>query len=115
VRSSIQEHSRFRLKAVPIPWQYDLLGTDFQAESAGTKLAKNTATPLIGKTGPKVLAPNERREGFTPIAFIFPELRSLLARQPDTVTWAYPLILPSRDANDQIRGRVEVTKDPCDG
>src|SRR5215213_7504470 len=53
-----------------LPWQYDRLGTDFQAESGGVKLERNEVTPLIGKTGPKRLMPNERRQGSTPIEFI---------------------------------------------
>ncbi len=102
-----------QIKSGALPWQYDLLGTDFQAASAGRKLSKNTTTPLIGKTGPKILAANERREGTTPIGFIFPELKSLLAKQSVTVTWTYPLVARSQDADDQITGSVEITEDPC--
>jgi hypothetical protein len=102
-----------QIKSGALPWQYDLLGTDFQATSAGKKLTKNTTAPLIGKTGPKILAPNERRQGTTPIAFIFPELKSLLARQSVTVTWTYPLTARSEDRDDHISGSVEITEDPC--
>lgn len=104
-----------QIESGSLPWHYDLVGTDFRAESGGESLIKNTTTPLIGKTGPKVLAPNERREGVAHIGFIFPELKALLAKQPVTVTWSYPLTSRSRDPDDQMTGSVEITKDPCAG
>lgn len=103
-----------RIESGALPWQYDLLGTRFQAESGGKPLSQSATMPLIGKTGPKVLAPNERREGFTPIGFIFPELKTLLQKQPVTVTWTYPLTAPSRGSEGQITGSLKIAKDPCE-
>jgi len=95
-----------------LPWNYDALGTNFQADAGGTALAKNEAAPLIGKTGPKVLKPNERRQGTTPIGFIFPELKKKLETQPMTVTWRFPFGSPAQ-GGDPITGRVEISKNPC--
>lgn len=102
------------IRSGALPWQYDRSGTDFQAVSGGKRLDKNQATPLIGKTGPKVLMPNERREGSTPIEFIFPELKSLLRQQPVTITWVFPLTGASPHSADRVKGRVEVLSDPCE-
>jgi hypothetical protein len=101
-----------RIESGALPWDYDVLGTKFQAEAVGKPLAKNEAAPLIGKTGPKVLKPNERRQGTTPIGFIFPELKKALATQPVTVTWRFPFASPAQ-GGDPITGRVEIVKDPC--
>lgn len=95
------------------PWQYDPLGTDFQAESGGVKLDKNEVTPVIGKTGPKRLMPNERRQGAAPIEFIFPALKNLLSKQPVTISYTFALRLNSQDPNDHVHGKIEIVSDPC--
>jgi hypothetical protein len=101
-----------RIESGTLPWDYGVLGTDFQAEAAGKPLVKNQAAPLIGKTGPKVLKPNERRHGITPIEFIFPELKKVLATQLVTVRWSFPFASPVQGA-EPIVGHVEIPKDPC--
>lgn len=101
-----------RIESGALPWDYDVLGTDFQAAAEGKALAKNEAAPLIGKTGPKVLKPNERRQGTTPIGFIFPELKKVLATQSVTVTWRFPFSSPAQ-GGQRIAGRMEILKDPC--
>ncbi len=95
------------------PWQYDPLGTNFQAESGAVKLDKNEVTPVIGKTGPKRLMPNECREGAAPIEFIFPTLKHLLSKQPVVISYTFPLRLNSQEPSDQVQGKIELLSDPC--
>lgn len=97
-----------------LPWQYDLLGTDFQAEVGGKKLQKNPTAPLIGKTGPKTLEPTERRHGFTPVEFLFPELRSLLNKQSVIIQWSYSVSRPLGGEDGRVRGVITVPRNPCE-
>src|SRR5262245_58172544 len=78
-----------RIENGVLPWEYDPVGTSFEAESAGRALSRNSAIPLIGRTGPIDLQPQQKMSGETPIGFMFPEIASLIGKQPITVRWAY--------------------------
>ena len=67
-----------------LPWQYDLLGSEFAAVVSGEKLKRNEAAPIFGRVGPITLAPHEHQEGSVPISTLFPELNviSLIIAPP---------------------------------
>lgn len=100
-----------RIESGSLPWQYDVLGTDFVVESAGGYLHRNQSAPMFGRTGPINLAPQERRSGSTPIGLMFPEMQKLLASgQIMTVRWKYTVsVTPS----EVIEGVIIIKQDPC--
>lgn len=97
-----------------LPWHYDTLGSEFQAESGGVKLDRHGVSPPIGKTGPIPLRPKERRQGRTPIEFMFPGLKSALRKDSVTISYSYPLRLNSQRSEDWVEGKIEIRSDPCD-
>ncbi len=100
-----------RIESGSLPWQYDPLGSEFRAESAGKALTRNEAAALIGRTGPIKLATQERRSGSTPIGFMFPDMKTLLAKkQSVTVHWKY---LVSVTPEDAMEGTIDIGQDPC--
>jgi hypothetical protein len=100
-----------RIESGSFPWQYDILGTEFIAESSGRYLKRNQSAPMFGRTGPIELAPHERRSGSTPIGFMFPEMQNQLASgQIVTVRWKYRIsVTPS----EVIEGVISINQDPC--
>lgn len=100
-----------RIESGSLPWQYDVLGTEFVAEAAGGDLQRSQSAPMFGRTGPIDLAPQERRSGSTPIGLMFPEIQNQLASgQIVTVRWRYRVsVTPS----EVIEGVISIKQDPC--
>jgi hypothetical protein len=72
-----------------LPWQYDVLGSEFSAEANGKKLKRNWTAPILGRVGPITLVPNEHRSGVVPIGTLFPDLSTTLRIADVVVHWRY--------------------------
>lgn len=111
--SSLQNTSseEVRIESGNLPWQYDVLGTEFIAESSGRNLRRNQSAPMFGRTGSIVLTSHERRSGTTPIGFMFPEMQNQLASgQIVIVRWKYRI---SVNPSELIEGVIRISQDPC--
>lgn len=97
-------HADMVIESGALPWQFDPLGTRFEAFSSGKELKRRSTYPTIGRFGPKKLQPLERRSGSTPIEDLFPAMRDALAKAPVTIRWTYL---------DTISGEVQITRSPC--
>jgi hypothetical protein len=97
-----------------LPWQYDVLGSEFSAEASGKKLKRNWTAPLLGRVGPITLAPHEHRTGVVPIATLFPDLSTALRSGAVVVHWKY-LTNAKAAANDLnvFADNLVIRHDPC--
>lgn len=96
-----------------LPWQYDLLGSDFTAEASGATLERNEAAPILGRVGPITLAPRERRDGTVPISTLFPDLRkSLRDGSSVSIRWKYWTGVKSA-GGAPFEGTIVMSQDPC--
>jgi len=91
LRSSITNLSSepITIRIGSLPWQYDVLGSEFVAEANGKKLKRNWTAPILGRVGPITLAPNEHRSGVVPIGTLFPDLSATLRNTDVVVHWSY--------------------------
>lgn len=96
-----------------LPWQYDVLGSEFTADASGTTLKRNTATPILGRLGPITLAPHEQQDGFVPISNLFPDLHNELKKgHIVNVRWRYWTAVKTASSTP-FEGLVVIKGDPC--
>jgi hypothetical protein len=97
-----------------LPWEYDVLGSEFAAEASGSKLKRNWTAPILGRVGPITLAPHEHRTGVVPISTLFPDLRAALRKGAVVVRWKY--LTNSQAVADDLnvfQGELVIHSDPC--
>jgi len=92
------------------PWEYDLLGSRFEATSSKGRLRRDETAPLSQIVGPVQLAAREKQSGTTPVSSIFPDMMQMLKHTPVIVRWKYTL---SRERKQFIEGAVEIQTDSC--
>lgn len=102
-----------RIENGALPWQYDPVGTTFEAISSGKPLTRSPGMGLVGRAGPVVLAPQERRSGGLPIEALYPEMNSVLAKQTVTVHWKYWTSAEFKNSSKRMQGTVDISKNPC--
>jgi hypothetical protein len=100
------------VKSGSVPWQYDVLGSEFVADASGRKLKRDWTAPILGRVGPITLAAHERQVGVVPISTLFPQLRAALEKGPVVIHWRY-----WTDAKTVRRGlfagTLVISVDPC--
>jgi hypothetical protein len=101
-----------RIENGVLPWEYDPVGTSFNANSETKQLTRNPAVPLIGRTGPIDLQPRETRSGDVPIAFMFPEITALAGKQRVVIDWVY-WTKPKPNESERLKGTTVLSEDPC--
>jgi hypothetical protein len=87
-----------------LPWDFEPTATRFDVTAGDRHLSRKAFYPPIGRTGPLLLAPKERKSGSTPIGFLFPEIRQALVNEPVVVAWFY---------QEGLKGSLEIRHDPC--
>jgi hypothetical protein len=97
-----------------LPWQYDVLGSEFTADSSGNKLKRDWTAPILGRTGPITLMPQEHRDGDVPISVLFPNLRADLKAGPVVVHWKYWTGLKTaRTGPSVFEGSLVIRQNAC--
>ena len=86
-----QTQNSMVIESGTLPWEYDILGSEFVAEASGRKLKRNWTAPLIGRVGPITLTSHERRSGTVPISTLFPRLGAALKTSTVVVHWKYQI------------------------
>lgn len=109
-----QTQSSMVIESGTLPWEYDILGSEFVAETAGRKLKRNWTTPLVGRVGPITLTPHEHRSGTVPISILFPRLSAALKTGAVVVHWKYRTdARAGRDGSHVFGGSLVIPQGSC--
>lgn len=112
LKGALENTSReeIRIESGALPWDSDVLGTEFHASVDGKELAQHSVAPIVDRFSALVLAPRERREGMVPILDLFPEMKMHLGNRPIRVTWKYEV---SRGEQGLMTGSIGIESNPC--
>jgi hypothetical protein len=103
-----------RIDSGTLPWESDVLGTEFVALSSGRKINRSWVSPILGRIGPLTLLPGERLEGETNIDSMFPGMQLLLGKAAVQLTWRYlPTSMTASKPTDMFVGHLELDRDLC--
>jgi hypothetical protein len=97
-----------------LPWQYDVLGSDFSVQTEGGTLTRNWATPIMGRTGPILLKSHEKRVGTVPVSLLFPSLGTAVKKEAVVVHWKYWTDVKSvRSGRTVFDGSLLIRQNAC--
>jgi hypothetical protein len=103
-----------RIRSGSLPWEFDVLGSEFTAEADGVSLPRDRSTPILGRVGPITLQAHERQGGVVPIEKLFPSLHAVVAKQTVSIHWKYWTDVKTMKTGPTVfDGTITVPKEVC--